>query len=313
MFIDGNFLFHVSNYYLYHHDRHARISLRGFNEFIKSQLSKLEGNDPRRCHIVESHYFRGRISAREADARQKLLGERLFEDVLMREGVVTHYLPLSPEGEKGIDVWLALETMELATAGKFDVVVLVAGDGDYTCLVRKINALGARVMVAGWDFEFLDDRGETRRTTTSSLLLDQAAYPLMVSSFVDDKTNRSDPLVNGMFVPPERDANGEDAARPHERRAEPQANGNAEPQPAAEPPAEGDAEVKVGTVHNLHPGYGFISTSTPGKNLFFLPTDFTGNFSALQPGDAVEYVEGTNPRGECARQVCLVNDNQATA
>jgi len=58
----------------------------------------------------------------------------------MREGVVTHYLPLTQSagrviGEKGIDVWLALEAYELAIYKRFDVSVLIAGDGDFLPLV----------------------------------------------------------------------------------------------------------------------------------------------------------------------------------
>ena len=48
----------------------------------------------RRCQIVEAHYFRGRLAALEAAAKDSLLNERLFEDVLMKEGVITHSLPL---------------------------------------------------------------------------------------------------------------------------------------------------------------------------------------------------------------------------
>src|ERR1700745_3625330 len=87
---------------------------------------------------------------------QKLLGDRIFDDVLMREGIATHYLPLGPRGEKGIDVWLALEACELAIYKRFNVLVLIACDSDCIPLVRKVNTLGTRVMVVGWDFEYID-------------------------------------------------------------------------------------------------------------------------------------------------------------
>ena len=312
VFYDGNYFFHVSNYYTYYHERQARISLHGFHEFLKGQIAKLEGNDPKLCHIVEAHYFRGKISAREAEAKQRLLGERLFEDVLMREGVVTHYLPMGPDGEKGIDVWFALETIELATSKRFDVAVLVAGDGDYTCLVRKINAIGTRVMVSGWDLEFTDDRGEKRHTTTSSMLLSEAAYPLMVSSIVDDKSHKDDPQVNNMFVrdryePDENQIKHKEQVRTDLRAEQDrQPNSDKQQEPAAS--VQGDSMqdiVKVGKIHNLQPGYGFLMTDDPGRNLFFVKSDYLGDYSALQRGDIVEYVEGTNARGDCARQVIL--------
>ena len=60
-----------------------------------------KGTDSRYCQIVDAHYFRGRLRAADADDRDLLFRERVFDDVLMREGVTTHYLPLSRDGEKG--------------------------------------------------------------------------------------------------------------------------------------------------------------------------------------------------------------------
>ena len=147
VFYDGNFFFHVSNYYHYHHDRRARISVAGLHEFVRHQVADSEGCDVRYCQIVDAHYFRGRPRALDAEQRGVLLRERVFDDVLVREGVVTHYLPLGPEGEKGIDVWLSLEAYELAIYKRFDVSVLVACDGDFLPLVRKLNTIGTRVML----------------------------------------------------------------------------------------------------------------------------------------------------------------------
>ena len=76
----------------------------------------------------------------------QLYNERLFDDVLMRDGIITHYLPIKTlqsgvKQEKGIDVWLALEAFELSFYKRFNVLVLIASDGDYTPLIRKLNTL----------------------------------------------------------------------------------------------------------------------------------------------------------------------------
>ena len=102
------------------------------------------------------------MRAGDAEDRDLLYKERVFDDVLVREGVTTHYLPLSREGEKGIDVWLALEAYELAIYKRYNVVVLVASDGDFLPLVRKLNTLGTRVMILGWDFKYVDQNGNDR-------------------------------------------------------------------------------------------------------------------------------------------------------
>ena len=39
IFYDGNFFSHVSNYYLYHHERRARINITGLHEFIGAFIS----------------------------------------------------------------------------------------------------------------------------------------------------------------------------------------------------------------------------------------------------------------------------------
>ena len=150
IFYDGNYFYHVSNYYCYSHVRRSRLSIPGLHSFIKSMVAEKEGLSERFCQIVDCHYFRGRLPAKEAYARQILLNERIFDDILMREGVVTHYLPTSGGTEKGVDVALALETLELTLLKNYNVVVLIASDGDYVPLIRKLNALGTRVMVLGW-------------------------------------------------------------------------------------------------------------------------------------------------------------------
>ncbi|HEY0111437.1 MAG TPA: cold-shock protein, partial [Fibrella sp.] len=120
VFYDGNYFLHVSNYYNYSHERRSRISISGLHAFIRSQVADSEDTDKNLCQIVDAHYFRGRLNAHEASQRgNQLFYDRLFDDILMSEGVVTHYLPVKTyqgyRQEKGIDVWLALETYELAT------------------------------------------------------------------------------------------------------------------------------------------------------------------------------------------------------
>ena len=193
IFYDGNYFYHVSNYYCYAHPRRARLSIPGLHDFVKKMISEKEGIPERLCQIVDCHYFRGRLPAMEANARQILYNERVFDDILMREGVVTHYLPITRNTEKGVDVSLALETLELTIFKKFNVVVLIASDGDYVPLVRKLNALGTRVMVLGWDFEYMDDNGNTRNTITSTRLMNEVSYPLQMHK-----------IINGEIVPRDR-------------------------------------------------------------------------------------------------------------
>jgi cold shock CspA family protein len=238
---------------------------------------------------VDAHYFRGRLPAHEAQSRQKLLTERLWDDVLMRQGVVTHYLPLAMRdgkvvGEKGIDVWFALEAFELAIYKRFNVSVLIACDSDYIPLVRKLNTLGTRVMLLGWDFSYVDEAGTSRNTVTSVGLLDEVTYPVLMHTLIDDKTRRNDPVINNLFL---------------QRREGPVRETVPD---SVVPPSQG--ELNHGKIQNLKEGYGFITPELGGANIFFFWSDvFERDFNDLRVGDVVEYAIGANDRGPAAKQV----------
>jgi cold shock CspA family protein/uncharacterized LabA/DUF88 family protein len=291
IFYDGNYFYHVSSYYNYVHERRSRISIEGLHNFIRHKVAESEGTEAKFCQIVDAHYFRGRLSAYEAQNRNALMNERVFDDVLMKEGIVTHYLPLrtkldeskgvgiSIRSEKGIDVWLALETLELAFYKKYNVIVLIACDSDYIPLVRKLNTLGIRVMVLGWDFKYTDDNGKDRTTVTSFDLLQEVTYPVVMHDLINNKVNKDDSLIRNMFVQREK-SNPVLSSRG--------------------PAAEGD---NSGTIKFLGEGFGFIIHPKYPNNLFFHWGDVDGNFNDLKPGDAVTFTPDRNEKGDCARDV----------
>jgi cold shock CspA family protein len=291
VFYDGNFFFHVSNYYHYNHERRARISVSGLHEFVRHQVAEAESSDVRYCQIVDAHYFKGRPKAHDAEQKGVLLRERVFDDVLVREGVVTHYLPLGPEGEKGIDVWLALEAYELAIYKRFDVSVLVACDGDFLPLVRKLNTLGTRVMLLAWDFKYIDQNNQERETRTAQVLLDEVTYPVMMHQIIDDRSKKTDPLITSLFVPHKELKVIAGEAKPAPvLPAAPQA-----------PPALSTSDVFEGKVQYIKEGYGFILPATGPPNLFFFYTALQNiDFNDLKVGDKVRYRHGTNAKGQCA-------------
>jgi len=278
IFYDGNYFSHVSNYYMYEHPRKSRISVSGLHRFIVHEISKAEGVSSERCRIVDAHYFRGRLSALEAQQRNALFRERQFDEVLMREGIVSHFLPLSTGGEKGIDVWLALEALELAIHKRFDVVVLIAGDGDYLPLVRKLNTLGTRVCVLGWDFQYTDNHGNKRQTRTAQTLLNEANYPILMNVLIEDRARKSDPLINDLFLSATNYTASLDKSKPKSQLS--------------------------GTVQAIKEGYGFIRPENGGENLFFHYSDLVDvELFDLNEGDKVCFELGENDRGSCARRV----------
>ena len=295
VFYDGNYFLHVSNYYAYHHERRSRLSIAGLHEFVRHKVAEEEGKSPHLCQIVDAHYFRGRLTAQEASAEgNRLYYDRLFDDILMLEGVTTHYLPVRTiagyRQERGIDVWMALEAFELALHKKFDVLVLIASDSDFVPLVRKLHTLGARVMMLSWDYEFFDEEGRRRTTMTSQYLMDEVTYPIAMHELIEDNDSDGVFPVNRLFVERKRG------------RAS-SVNGEA----AVPTPVEEDGEVKTSTIFSLKDGYGFISY--PQTNNLFFHFSFLEDtdFNDLSLGDAVQFKIDKNERGEpVAKHVRLV-------
>jgi cold shock CspA family protein len=255
---------------------------------------KLVARPPVLAHQLASahHYFRGRLRAQDAEQKGALLRERVFDEVLVREGVVTHYLPLGPEGEKGIDVWLALEAYELAIYKRFDVSVLIACDGDFLPLVRKLNTVGTRVMLLAWDFKWTDHNDQERETRTAQVLLDEVSYPVMMYQIIDDRSRRNDRLITNFFVP-----------HKELRAAFPVAPITS--QPVQSPTATSGATE--GSIKVLKDGYIFITPSDGGLNMFFFHSEvLNADFNELRQGLKVRYRVGNNAKGPCAVQVEVV-------
>ncbi len=284
VFYDGNYFLHVSNYYNYVHERKTRISIAGLHEFIRHKVAEMEGESTsfRHCQIVDAHYFRGRLAASEASQRgNQLYFDRVFDDILMHEGVTTHYLPVRSTAsgvryEKGIDVWLALEAFEQAFHKRFDVVVLIASDGDYVQLCRKLNTLGSSVMLLSWDFEFTDDYGNNRVTRTSQDLLNTVTYPIAMHELIENRVAKDKYITNNLFVP---------------KDPKPSAN-----RVYAKPKKEEEG-VFVSEILSMKTGYGFIKY--PPNNLFFHYQNLNGiDFNELTSGDKVQFEITQNEDGE---------------
>src|SRR4051812_11361903 len=61
-------------------------------------------------------------------------------------------------GEKGVDVALAVDALQVGLDGKIDIAVLVTGDGDFVALVRALNKHSVRVLGAYLKFQAKDGK-----------------------------------------------------------------------------------------------------------------------------------------------------------
>ena len=299
VFYDGAYFFKVSSYYLYQHERRARLSFRGVHDFIISEVAQREGIAPGRCQIVDAAYFQGRLTAQQAAEQDRLFSARVFEDALTRADIALfqQHLAFRPDGsfeEKRIDVWLALEAYEMTSLKNYDVCVLITGDGDFVPLVRKLNTLGARVMLLGWEFEYEREDGRTMRTQVSTGLIDRVTYPIHMKSEIDDRARRHDPLIDGLFLP--QSGTSEWDWRSHRDTSRTL-------------PADFVEGVECqGTVVNLiaGKGYGFIKPITGTDNYFFHAIDLVDIvIDDLRYDDKVSFVTARGEKGIVAKNVRL--------
>jgi uncharacterized LabA/DUF88 family protein/cold shock CspA family protein len=232
--------------------------------------------DIRHCQIIDAHYFKGRSSAKEMG--EKVQSERVFEDILMRENIVNHYLPLrygenNTWQEKGIDVWLALEAYELAIYKSFDVLVLVAGDGDYVPLVRKLNTLGTQVMLISWDYSYYNENGTVAETRTSRQLLEEVLYPIVMNERIDKQPTTDS--INDLFVREKREYGAENNI------------GNII---SAKADAVSEDNSQISTIISIKEGFGFIKDEKINNVFFYYDTLTNKDFDELEIGMRVKYL-----------------------
>jgi len=209
VFMDGNYLYRVSNYYKFDHSRGKRIAFNSLIPFLTRKMAELEVLDERMVHCVESHWFKGKMTMNQlfkkypeaADRLRYMESERYVDDSLMYEGITQHNFPLRmhPNGEieeKGIDVWLANEALELAYLKKLDAVALVACDSDFVSLVRKINGMGTKVYLISWDMT----NSAGNETRTSQALINECHVYLPMHEIIDSRDTRTRELADTLFL-----------------------------------------------------------------------------------------------------------------
>ena len=105
-------------------------------------------------------------------------------------------MPMSQEGEKGIDIAMAIDTLQIGMEGKIDVAVLVTGDGDFVPLVRALMKHGIRVATVYFQYE-----SNKRKSFASERLLAASNYTLDISELEKDRKQQG--VFRGLFRQPE--------------------------------------------------------------------------------------------------------------
>ena len=192
LFIDGNY-FHLIDRGL--KAENLRVNLKGLIKFVQKSVAEKYGLDQESCVVTETHFFRGRYRANDAKRFNLLLDDRKFEDRLIENDVVLHYkhvynLPDGTPHEKGIDVWFALETLELAMYRDFDFVVMITGDADYEMLARKIKSLKIPVFLLTWHYDQQD--------STAKALKEEITFQININKLLDADPGLKDTICESI-------------------------------------------------------------------------------------------------------------------
>ena len=166
------------------------IQLHNLIGFVQVAIARHFSLPETNCIVTESHFFQGRFPAEKTDLTRNYR-DRSFEDELIEEDVIFHYKHIHQIGgvyqEKGIDVWFALESYELARFRDFDFVVLVTGDADHEMLARKIKALKKQVVLLTWNFSTSD--------STSIALKEESTFHIDLAQWTEATPALADTLT----------------------------------------------------------------------------------------------------------------------
>lgn len=325
---DGAYYQRVSDYYLRHHPSQSRLSFTGFHDFLRAEVAARFDIDVQRTRVVEAHYYRGRLPTRLATERDLVVSERAWDESLGFAGIVPHYFPLSVGpgdklGEKGVDVALALDAYDLALRKQVDVLVLIASDGDFVPLLRRLHGTGTAVLLPVWDVMYTDDRGVERQLRAASRLRAEAMWTIDVPGRLESLAADDPSRVSAIFVPrrePLSDEMSTILARIDARRVI-----DGEPPPTAatesvadamtheddpdDEPTNGNAESLVrhdGVVTTLKDAFGFLRADGFDRDIFFHRTDVrNGAFSTLRVGAQVQFAAQLGDQGYIARSVTV--------
>src|SRR5438477_5981722 len=138
VFYDGTFFTYAQNYY-YHERQVGWLRFPEFHLFLEKWIGLREQGFFASYKVVYAAWHQGLFTSKDATLDQ-LKRDRNRHHDLMHAGVEPKYLPMSQKlGEKGVDVALAVDALQVGLGQMIDVAVLVTGDGDFVPLVRALN------------------------------------------------------------------------------------------------------------------------------------------------------------------------------
>ena len=181
IFYDGSFFGYAQRYY-YHERDLGWLRFQPLQAFIEAFIAQKEQGYAS-YKVVYAAWHQGLFTSTQATPDQLRIDRNRHHD-LMHAGVEPKYLPMSQtQREKGIDVALAVDALQVGLDGKIDIAVLVTGDGDFVPLVRALNKQGVRVLGVYFKFQMKDGKN----CFINERLLSVVNYAVDVCALESDK------------------------------------------------------------------------------------------------------------------------------
>ena len=136
VFYDGNHFNYAQNYF--YGNGYGWISFQPFHRLLEDYIRKqIQGDYDYK--VVYAAWYQGLFSASNAEEKHLKLDRHRHHD-LMHAGIDTKFQPMSQTSntEKGIDVAMAIDVLEVGLTDVIDLAILVTGDGDFVPLVRSL-------------------------------------------------------------------------------------------------------------------------------------------------------------------------------
>ncbi len=194
VFYDGSY-FTYAQHFFYHNRKLGWLDFQPFHLLVENTVRAQEQGYTN-YKTVYAAWFQGLFSSTKAEERQ-LRNERNRYHDLMHAGIEPKYFPMSiSQGEKGADVALAIDALQIGLDGRINIAALVSGDADLIPLVRALMKQGIRVMAVYFQYE----EGEYK-SFINERLLRVCNYSLNVNALEEDKNTKA--VFRGLFRKPD--------------------------------------------------------------------------------------------------------------
>jgi len=194
VFYDGSFWVYAQHYF--YKKQIGWLSYLPFHNLIENFIREKEQGFAN-YRVVYSGWYQGLHSSNQSNDHQRRIDRNRHLD-LIHAGIEPKYVPMSQsQGEKGVDVAMAVDALQVGLEGHIDVAIMVTGDGDFVPLVRALMKWGIRVAVVYFEYE-----SESRRSFINERLLSVCNYDLNINGLETDK--RYHTLFRSLFRQPDQ-------------------------------------------------------------------------------------------------------------